>query len=70
MQVSFFLNTPAPVAQKVADEVVFRRFLGEVVDFFSIGSPQIFDVHLFENTNFSPFRLEVPAFIFQWIFIS
>ena len=56
MQVSFFLNTQAPVAQKVADEVVFRRFLGEVVDFFSIGSAQIFDAHLLENTDLSPSR--------------
>ena len=28
------LNPQAPVAQKVADEVVFRRFGGEGVDFF------------------------------------
>ena len=30
-------NPQAPVAQKVADEVVFRRFRGEGVEFFSIG---------------------------------
>ena len=32
-----FLNPQAPVAQKVADEVVFRRFRGEGVEFFKIG---------------------------------
>ena len=31
------LNPQAPVAQKVADEVVFRRFRGEGVEFFQIG---------------------------------
>ena len=37
------------VAQKVADEVIFRRFQGKGVHFFKIGthlSPQIFDAHL------------------------
>ena len=28
------VNPQAPVAQKVADEVVFRRFRGEGVEFF------------------------------------
>ena len=28
------LNPQAPVAQKVADEVVFRRFHGKGVEFF------------------------------------
>ena len=32
-----FFNPQAPVAQKFADEVVFRRFRGEGVEFFSIG---------------------------------
>ena len=31
------LNPQAPVAQKIADEVVFRRFQGEGVEFFKIG---------------------------------
>ena len=35
--VSFLLNPHTPVAQKVADEVVFRRFIGEEVEFFKIG---------------------------------
>ena len=30
-------NHHTPVAQKIADEVVFRRFQGERVEFFSIG---------------------------------
>ena len=29
-----YINPHTPVAQKVADEVVFRRFQGEGVDFF------------------------------------
>ena len=32
-----FFNPQAPVAQKLADEVVFRRFQGEGVEFFKIG---------------------------------
>ena len=31
------INPQAPVAQKVADEVVFRRFGGEGDEFFLIG---------------------------------
>ena len=31
------INPQVPVAQKVADEVVFRRFRGEGVEFFQIG---------------------------------
>ena len=31
------LNPQAPVAQKIADEVVFRHFQGEGVEFFLIG---------------------------------
>ena len=31
------LNPHTPVEQKVADEVVFRRFQGEGVEFFKIG---------------------------------
>ena len=33
----FDFNPQAPVAQKTADEVVFRRFQGEGVEFFKIG---------------------------------
>ena len=29
-----YFNPQAPVAQKIADEVVFRRFQGEGVEFF------------------------------------
>ena len=54
-----FINPQAPVAQKVADKVVFRRFQGEGVEFFFNRTsltppPQIFDAHLLENINFSP----------------
>ena len=34
----FLINPQAPVAQKVADEVVFQRFRGEGVEFFQIGA--------------------------------
>ena len=49
----------APVAQKIADEVVFRRFQGERVEFFKsdlTDPPQIFDAHLLENADLSPSR--------------
>ena len=54
------INPQAPVAQKIADEVVFRRFQGEGVEFFlnrtSLTPHQIFDAHLLENTDLSPSR--------------
>ena len=53
------INPLAPVAQKIADEVVFRRFQGVGVEFFKIGlhwPPQIFDAHLLENSDLSPSR--------------
>ena len=31
---NLFFNPQAPVAQKIADEVVFQRFQGERVEFF------------------------------------
>ena len=31
---STIINPQAPIAQKIADEVVFRRFQGEGVEFF------------------------------------
>ena len=51
------INPQAPVAQKIADKVVFRRFQGEGVEFFKsdlTDPPQIFDAHLMENTNLHP----------------
>ena len=36
IQQGAFFNPHAPVAQKVADEVGFRRFHGEVVEFFKV----------------------------------
>ena len=54
-----------PLRKKIADEVVFRRFQGEGVEFFKIGPhqpPQFFDAHLLENTDLSPSR-----FHFQWV---
>ena len=54
------VNSHTPDVQKVADEVIFRRFQGEEVDFFKsdLTDPlQIFYAHLWENTNLSPFSI-------------
>ena len=67
------VNPHTPVAQKDADEVVFRRFQGEGVEFFLnrtslarvMSPPQIFDAHLLENTNLSP-----SSFHFSVVFLS
>ena len=51
------INPQTLVAQKVADEVIFRRFQGEGIEFFKsdLTDPsQIFDAHLLKNTNLSP----------------
>ena len=37
VRVGFKVNPQAPVAQKVADEVAFRCFQGDGVEFFFIG---------------------------------
>ena len=53
------VHPQAPVAQKIADEVVFRRFKGEGVDFFksNLTDPhQIFDMHLLETIDLGPSR--------------
>ena len=45
--------------QKIADEVVFLRFIDQGVKFFKLDltdPPQIFDAHLLENTDLSPSR--------------
>ena len=53
-------NPQAPDAQKIADEVVFRRFQSEGVEFFlnriSLTPHQIFDAHLLETTDLRPSR--------------
>ena len=51
------INPQAPVAQKSADEVVFRCFQGEGVEFFKsdLTDPhQIFDANFSETTDLSP----------------
>ena len=57
-----YIKAQAPVAQKVADEVGFRRFQGEEVEFFFKSDltdpPQTFDARLLENTNLSPSELK------------
>ena len=54
------VNSQAPVAQKVADEVVFRRFQGEEVEFFKSDlydpPPSDFKCASFEDSNSSPSR--------------
>ena len=58
----------APFAQKIADEVIFRHFTMKESRFFKsdlTDSPQIFDAHLLENTNLSPY-----SFHFSVYFIS
>ena len=57
--IQLLINPLAPVAQKIADEVVFRRFQGEGVEFFKsdlTDSPQIFDARLLENIDSSSSR--------------
>ena len=63
-----YVNPQAPVAQKVADEVVFRRFQGEKSSFFKsdlTDPPHIFVAHLLENTKLSP-----SSFHFSMGFVS
>ena len=63
------INPQEPIAQKVADEMVFRCFHGEGVEFClnltSLTPPQIFDVHLLKDKNLSS-----SSFHFQWVFIT
>ena len=54
--IKFVFNPQAPVAQKVPDEVVFRRFGGEGVEFFK-SDLKTFEARLLENTNLSPSEL-------------
>ena len=53
---SSYFNPHTPVAQKLADEVVFHRFQGEGVEFFFKSDltdpPQIFVAHLLESDGF------------------
>ena len=37
IKIYLLFNPQAPVAPKIADELVFRRFQGEGVEFFKIG---------------------------------
>ena len=39
LKLSYNVNPRMPVVQKVADEVVFRRFQGEGVGFFNLTDP-------------------------------
>ena len=62
------INPQAPVAQKIADEVVFRRFQGEGVEFFlnrTSRTPIRFYAYLLENTDLSPSRLHFQWFLYQ-----
>ena len=57
-----------PVAQKIADEVIFRRFQGERVEFFlnrtSLTPPLRFFMRIFWKIPIWAF----PDFIFQLVF--
>ena len=64
LTVNLSLNPHTPVAQKVADEVGFRRFQGEGVEFFKselTDPPQIFDAYLLEKTNLSPSSFHISV---------
>ena len=56
----FRLNHHAPVAQKIADEVISRRFLGEGVEFFFKSDltdpPSDFFMRIFWKKDLSPSR--------------
>ena len=59
-------NPQAPVAQKIADEVVFRRFQGEGVEFFfklDLTDPLRFLMRIFWKIPI----WALPDFIFQWV---
>ena len=61
---NLFVNPQAPVVQKSTDEVGFRHFQCEGVDFFnrtSLTPAQIFYAHLLENTDSIPFRYHFPV---------
>ena len=58
---SKLVNPQAPVAQKVANEVVFRRFQGEGVEFFA--DPLRFLMSIFWKVPI----LALPALIFQLV---
>ena len=53
------LNPQASVAQKIADEVIFRHFQGEGVEFFLIGPPSDFWCASFGNYRFKPFQISI-----------
>ena len=59
-------NPHTPVAEKIADEVVFRRFQSEGAEFFKISlPPSDFSCVLLENTD-----LSLSRFHFSVGFIS
>ena len=64
------VNPQAPVAQKVADEGVFRRFKGEGVEFFYRTSLTPFSLRFLMRIFWKIPIKALPAFIFQWVFIS
>ena len=62
------INPQAPIVQKVADEVVFRRFQGEAVEFFKsdLTDPLRLLMRIFWKIPI----LALQAFIYQWVFTS
>ena len=66
---NFSINPQTLVAQKIADEVVFRRFQGEQVEFFKIGPhwpPSDFWCASFGNYQFRLFQLSFSV----WFYIK
>ena len=70
----FFVDPQTPVAQKVVDDVVFRRFKGEGFEFFWIGPlwpPSDFWCASFGKNQFKPFQLSFfSGFLYQDLLIQ
>ena len=63
---TYFVNPQAPVAQKIADEVIFRRSQGEESSFFfksDLTDPLGFLLRMFWEIPISA----LPDFIFKWV---
>ena len=69
------INPRAPVAQKNADEVVLRTFSRWRSRVFQNRTsltppPQIFDAHLLESTDLSPFRFHFSVGFISWSYLE
>ena len=66
---TLIINPHTPVAQKNPDELVFRRFEGDGVEFFLI-EPHWLPLRFLMRIFWKIPIWTLPAFIFQWVFIS